>query len=48
MVVITTNWSYRFDCDDVSEFVNLKCELMLVYHDKSQLKRKDCDVSRNS
>jgi len=30
------------------EYVNLKCELMLVNHDKSQLTRKYCDVDRNS
>ncbi len=48
MIVITTIPNKIVDCDKVCEFVNLKCELMLVNHNKSQLKRKYCDVSRNS
>lgn len=29
-------------------FVDVKCEIMLFYYDKSRSKRKSCDVSRNS
>jgi len=32
----------------VCEFVNLKCEIMLVNHDKSRFTNKICDVNRNS
>jgi len=35
-------------CDDVCEYVNLKCEIMLLNHNKSQRSHKICDVSRNS
>ena len=35
-------------CEMVCEDVNLKCEIMLFNHDKSQHRHKICDVSRNS
>ncbi len=33
---------------DSDSNVNLKCENMLFYHDKSQIHHLVCDVSRNS
>ena len=45
---VICNFRYKLVlCDYSCEFVNLKCKLMLVNHDKSHCRRKCCDVNRN-
>jgi len=42
-------WFFDFVCDLMYDIpVDVKCEIMLFYHDKSQINVVTCDVGRNS
>ncbi len=39
---------YLIICDYKCDFVNLKCQIILFNHNKSQYSHKNSDVNRNS